>query len=175
EPRRRQDVEMTSTGQPDLRAQPEAFRERKPVLDQSDGIPILRDEGQTNVVREVITRIEPEHHHAGSKARTISPKREDLLVRSVGRDREIDDLEPSTRHEALQLSTENRTERLFVADLEPFRLAVADEQDASRLRRRDGLGNRAAETPRVVRHIDGVLALPGVTESGARAIDEIEL
>src|SRR2546422_2402602 len=173
--RYRQCVEVADAGQPDLGAQPETPAERETMFGQPDSTGVFRDERPPNVVREVVTRIEPEYYPAGPHARAVTPKREHLLVRSVRRDREVDDLETSVGQEALQIPPEHRSVRLFVADLEPFRLTVSNEQDPRHTRCGARIGNRTAKAPSVVGHVDGVLVLLRVEEAGEWAIDEVEL
>ena len=168
-------VEVADTGQRDLGAQPEAVADREVMLDQPDAIRVLREKGQSDVVREIVTRVEPEHDPARSHARTVTAKREHLLMRSVRGDCQVDDLEALPGHEALQGPLEHCAVRLLMTDLEPFRLTVPDEQDPRDIGDRVGIGNRTAKAPRVVGHVDGILAPPRIGESSERPIDEIDL
>src|SRR5258705_8262600 len=95
-------VEVANTGQPDLGAQPETVSDRETMLDQPDAIHVLRDERPSNVVREIVTRVEAEHDPARSHARSVTTERENLLVRSICGHSEVDDLEALPGREALQ-------------------------------------------------------------------------
>src|SRR5262249_20983764 len=88
-------VKVATACQPDFGAEPEAVADRESVLDQLDAVRTVRHERQSDVVREIVPRVEPEHDPARSHAGAVAPQREHLLVRSVRRDRQVHDLEAS--------------------------------------------------------------------------------